>query len=119
MLGELFGCEGAGGVVLGKDEGAEEDAFGLAGGVVVVGADTFDALGGGLFELLAEDGGVDAEFLCGVGGELVALDAVGHAAGVGEEEVEGFDLGVGGAAGKLLGGVVAEEVGVAVGVVER
>ena len=75
--------------------------------------------GGGLFELLAEDGGVDAEFLCGVGGELVALDAVGHAADVREEEVEGFDLGVGGAAGEELAGAVDEVVGVALGVAER
>ncbi len=101
---ELVGGEGAGGIVLGKDEGAEEDALGLAGGVVGVGADAFDALGGGLFELLAEDGGVDAEFLRGVGGELVALDAVGHAADVREQEVEGLDLGVGGAPGELAGG---------------
>ncbi len=84
----------------------------------VVGADAFDALGGGLFELLAEDGGVDAEFLRGVGGELVALDAVGHAADVGEEEVEGLDLGVGGAAGEAVAGAVDEVVGVALGVAE-
>ena len=69
-----------------------------------VGADAFDALGGGLFELLAEDGGVDAELLRGVGGELVALDAVGHAADVRQEEVEGFDLGVGGARRGTAGG---------------
>ena len=118
VMGELVGGEGAGRVVFGEDEGAEEDAFGLAGGVVGVGADAFDALGGGLFEFLAEDGGVDAEFLCGVGGELVALDAVGHAADVGEEEVEGLDLGVGGAAGELFAGVVDEVVGVALGVAE-
>jgi hypothetical protein len=31
-----------------------DDAFGLAGGIVLMGADAFDALGGGLFELLAE-----------------------------------------------------------------
>src|SRR5258705_10828599 len=31
MLGELFGCEGAGGVGLGKDEGAAEETFGLHG----------------------------------------------------------------------------------------
>ncbi len=53
--------------------------------------------------------------MCGVGGELVALDAVGHAANVGEEEVEGFDLGVGGAAGEELTGTVDEVVGVAFG----
>jgi hypothetical protein len=119
VLRELVGSENAGGVLLWKDEGAEEDTLGLAGGVVVVGADAFDALGGGLLELLAEDGGVDAEFLRGVGGELVALDAIGHAADVGEEEVEGFDFGVSGAAGELFAGVVDEEVGVAFGVAER
>ena len=80
-----------------------------------VGADAFDALGGGLLELLAQDGGVDAEFLRGVGGELVALDAVGHAADVRQEEVEGLDLGVGGAAGEVLAGAVDEVVGVALG----
>src|SRR5207247_356149 len=73
VVRELAGGEGASRVVLGEDESAEKDAFGFAGGVVSVRADAFDALGGGLFELLAEDGGVDAEFLCGVGGELVAL----------------------------------------------
>src|SRR5207247_1640754 len=55
VLGELVGGEDAGRVVFGKDEGAKQDAFSLAGGVVVVGADAFDALGGGLLELLAED----------------------------------------------------------------
>ncbi len=119
VLGELVGGEGTGGIVLGKNEGAEEDAFGFAGGVVGVSVDAFDALGGGLFKLLAEDGGVDAEFLCGVGGELVALDAVGHAADVREEEVEGFDLGVCSAAGELVAGVVDEVVGVTFCVAER
>jgi hypothetical protein len=38
---------------------------------------------------------------------------------VGEEEVEGFDLGVSGADGELLAGVVDEEVGVAPGVAGR
>ena len=33
VLDELFGGEGAGGVVFGEDEGAEEDALGLAGGL--------------------------------------------------------------------------------------
>src|SRR5207253_3342376 len=117
----LVSGESAGGDVLGRgvfsnDKSAEEDAFGLAGGVVAVGANAFDALGGGLFELLAEDGGVDAEFLGGVGGELVPLDAVGHAADVRQEKVEGFDFGVGGAAGKLFTGVVDEEIGVAFGI---
>ena len=104
------------GVAFGKNESAEKNALGLAGGVVGVGANAFDALRGGLFELLAEDGGVDAEFLCGIGGKLVALDAVGHAADVGEEEVESLDLGVGGAAGELFAGAVDEVVGVAFGV---
>jgi hypothetical protein len=36
-----------------------------------------------------------------------------------EKEVEGFDLGVGGAAGELFAGVVDEVVGVALGVAER
>ncbi len=54
----------------------------------------------------------------GVGGELVALDAVGHAADVGEEEVEGLDFGVGGAGGVELAGAVDEVVGVALGSAE-
>jgi len=65
VVGELFGGEGTGRDMLGErvfrnDEGAEEDAFGLAGWVVGVGADAFDTCGCGLLELLAEDGGVDA-----------------------------------------------------------
>ena len=35
-------------VVFGEDEGAEEDAFCLAGGIGLVGADAFAAGGGGL-----------------------------------------------------------------------
>src|ERR1700761_9626962 len=66
MVRELVGGEDAGRVVFGQNESAKQDAFGLAGGVVGVGADAFDALGGSLFEFLAEDGGVDAEFLRGV-----------------------------------------------------
>ena len=119
VLGELFGGECSGRVVLGKDEGAEEDALGFACGIVGVRANALDALGRGLLELLAEDGGVDAEFLRGVGGELVALDAVGHAANVGQEEVQRLDLGVGGAAGEVFAGVVDEVVGVSLGIAQR
>jgi hypothetical protein len=52
-------------------ECAEEDAFdfGEGGGARL---DAVAALEGGLAELFAEDGGVDAELLGGVGGELVA-----------------------------------------------
>jgi len=84
VLDELLGGEGAGGVVLGEDEGADEDTLGFAGGVLGVRADTFDTLRCGLFELLTERRGVDAEFLCSVGGKLVALDAVRHAANMRE-----------------------------------
>ena len=107
----------AGGVGLGEDEGAKEDTLGFTGGIAGVGgADAFDALvAAAWLDLLAEDGGVDAEFLGGVGGELVALDAVGHAADVGQEEVHGLHLGVGGAGGEELAGAVDEVVGVALG----
>ncbi len=74
MLGELVGGEVAGGVGVGQDEGAEQDALGLADGLLAVGGQAFGALGGGLLELLAQEGGVDAELLGGVGGELVAVD---------------------------------------------
>ena len=89
---------------LGQDQGAEQDALGFGGGLGAVRADAGGALGGGLFEFLAEQGGVDAQLLRGVGGELVALDAVGHAADVGQQEVEGLDLGVGGARRGRAGG---------------
>jgi len=115
VLDELLGGEGACGVVLGKDEGVEEDALGFAGGVLRVRADAFDALGRSLFELLTKSGGVDAEFLRGVGGELVALNAVRHAADVREEEVKGFDLRVGSTAGEEVTSAINEVVGVALG----
>ncbi len=41
VLHEGVGGEGAGGICFGEDEGAEEDAFDLAGGVGAVGADAF------------------------------------------------------------------------------
>ena len=46
------------------------------------------------------------------------MDAVGHAADVGEKEVEGFDLRVGGASGELFAGAVDEVVGVALRIAE-
>jgi hypothetical protein len=65
VLAELFGSEGASGCVLGERilrnyECAEKDAFALAGRVVVVRANAFNTLGGCLFKLLSEDGGVDS-----------------------------------------------------------
>jgi len=119
MLDQLLGGELAGGVGFGQDEGAEEDAFGLAGGIARGGrADAFDFGGGGLADLLAKDGGFDAELLGGVGGELVAMEGVGHAADVGEEEVHGLDFGFGGAGGEDLAGAIDEVVGVAFGAAE-
>ena len=97
-------------VVFGKDKDAEEDTLGFADGVVGVGADAFNALGGSLFEFLAEDSGVNAEFLCGVRCELVALQRRGYAADMRKQKVEGLDLGVGGATRELFAGAVDQVV---------
>ena len=121
-MGDELGRRRAGGrgLSLGQDKGTEEDAFGLAGGLDSDGggADAFDLGGGGLADLLAEDGGLDAELLGGVGGELVAVEGVGHAADVGQEEVHGLELGLRGAGGEELAGAVDEVVGVALGAAE-
>ena len=78
-----------------RGEGHEEKLLGAGEREGLRGGDEVAALGGGFLELGAEQGGVDAEGLGGVGGELVAGDAVGDAADVGQKVVEGFDLGFG------------------------
>ncbi len=82
-----------------RAKGAEKDFFYLAdsgGGR----GDLIAASGGGLLELFAKDGGVDTELLGGVRGKLVAGQAAGHAADVGQEKVESLDLGFGVVAGE-------------------
>ena len=94
-----IGGERAGGVGLGQDEGAEQYAFDLGDGAGLGSADAFEALLRGLLELLHDQGAIDAELLGRVFGELVANDGIGNAADVGEQEVEGVDLGLRGAGG--------------------
>ena len=67
----------------------EESALGVGERVSVRG-DGIAAFGGRVFELGANQSGVDAESLGGVIGKSVARDAAGDAADVGQEEVEGL-----------------------------
>ncbi len=60
-------------------------------------------------KLLAQDGGVDLQFLRDVGGEFVAHDAAGNALDVGQQIVDGFDLAFGSARELCLG--TLDEVG--------
>ena len=113
VLHEGVGGAGARGVVLGEDEGADEDAFDLAYGVGTIGGDARDTLRCGLFEFLTEHGRVDTEFLCGVAGEQVSLDLGVQAIDMGQEEVHCLDLGFGGASWEEFASAVDQVVGVA------
>jgi len=114
LVGKSLGGEAAGVFVLGvaDGEGAEEDALDLGEGGGA-GFDVVAAAKGSLAELFAENGGVDAELLGGVDGELIAGQLLGHAADVGQKVVHGLDLLVGTGAGEHLTGALDEEVGLA------
>ncbi len=58
------------GVVLGKGQGTEEDPLAFGERLRAVLRDAGDAGGGSLFELLAHKGGIDAELLGSIFGEL-------------------------------------------------
>ena len=87
----------------------EESALGVGERVSVRG-DGVAAFGGGVFELGADQSGVDAESLGGVVGKSVARDAAGDAADVGQEEVEGLGFGFRIARGKEAAGALDEVI---------
>ncbi len=105
-------CAFGNGVALsgaGRGKGLEKDLL-RAGEWGFVDGEVVAASGGGVFELGADEGGVDAEGLGGIVGEGIAGDAAGNAADVGQEEVEGLGFGFGVANGKESAGAIDEVV---------
>jgi hypothetical protein len=92
-----------------RGKSLEKDALGVGERVGVRG-DGVAAFGGSIFEFGADQSGVDAESLGGIVGKGVALDAAGHAANVGQEEVELVGFGFRVAAGKEAAGALDEVV---------
>ena len=92
-----------------RGKSLQENALGVGERVSVRG-DGVAAFGGGVFELGADQSGVDAESLGRVVGKSVASDAAGDAADVGQEEVEGLGFGFGIARGKELAGALDEVI---------
>src|SRR5206468_620203 len=71
--------------------------------------------GDGMFQFLAQDGGVDADLLSNLSGEFVAHDAAGNALDVGEYVVHGLDLAFGGADRELGAGALDQVIEVTLG----
>ena len=97
---------------VGDGQGAEQDPLDL-GERCGAGFDVVAAAERGLAQLFAQDGGVDAQLLRGVGGKLVAGELLRHAADVRQQEVHGLDLLLGAGAGKRWPGALDEVVGLA------
>ncbi len=74
---------------------------------------------GGGFQLLAQGGGVDAQFLRGVHGEFVALDAAGDALNVRQQPVDGFHFRIGRARREERARALQQIVGVRQRVAQR